>query len=202
MDALVNDKLPPLGDAALDLVFRKARTFNYFLDIPVDDAVILEAVRLAEFGPTAVNSLPGRFLVVRSPDARARLAKHLSEGNRAKTIAAPLTVVAAYDTSFPQTLLRTFPQAPAAQDWFAGPAAETAAAKNGTLQTAYFILAARSLGLDAGPMGGFDAAGVDGEFFAGTTWRSNLVINLGYGDRARLHPRNPRFEPEEITRFV
>lgn len=203
MNAVTPVNAAGLDDAGLDLIFREARTFNRFLDQPVSDVTLAEVVRLAEFGPTAVNALPGRFLFLKSAEAKARIAPYMADGNREKTVAAPVVVIAAHDLSFPETLIRTFPHAPGAKDWFAAPgAAEMTASYSGALQTAYLIIAARALGLDAGPMGGFDRAGVDGEFFAGTSWRSNLVINLGYGDRGSLFPRNPRFEPAEISKVL
>jgi 3-hydroxypropanoate dehydrogenase len=202
MDTPVRSALAPLDARALDLLFRDARTFNAFLDTPVADATLLEAVRLAEYGPTAVNAVPARFVFVRSAEAKQKLAPHLSAGNRDKTVAAPVTAIVAYDLAFPETLARTFPHAPQAKSWFNEESAAATALHSGTLQAAYFILAARGLGLDAGPMAGFDKAGVDAAFFAGTTWRSNILINLGYGDRAKLHPRNPRLTTDEIVRFA
>lgn len=191
-----------LDDHGLDVLFREARTFNGFLDRPVDDALLLQAIELAEYGPTGVNAVPARFVIVKSQEAKARLAPLVSEGNRAKTLAAPVTVIVAGDTAFTETLIRTFPHAPAAKDWFQGQAAIDYAAYNATLQAAYLILALRGLGLDTGPMGGFDKAGVDAEFLAGTTWKSNLLINVGYGDPATLRPRNPRLEVAEITQVI
>jgi 3-hydroxypropanoate dehydrogenase len=193
-----------LSQAALDTLFREARTFNYFLDRPVDPALLAEAATLAEFGPTEANTLPGRFLFVTSPEAKAKLGPAMSEGNRAKTLAAPANVVVAADVAFYEHLPLTFPHVDA-RAWYvdAEPAAKLAtAAKSTMLQAAYLILALRSLGLDAGPMGGFDAAAVDAAFFAGTTWRTQLVVNVGYGDRARLRPRNPRLALDQFTRFV
>ncbi|WP_181700365.1 malonic semialdehyde reductase [Chthonobacter albigriseus] len=191
-----------LDAAALDLLFREARTYNAFLDTPVSDETLNTLVELAEFGPTAANSVPYRVAFVRSEEAKAKLSPHLSEGNRAKTLAAPVTAILAYDLAFPDTMARTFPHAPGAKDWFQGPAIEASAAMNGALQAGYFIIAARALGLDAGPMGGFDKEGVNTAFFAGGTWRSLLLVNLGYGDRTRLHPRNPRLPVDEISRIL
>jgi len=202
MDASVSKSLVPLDAAGLDLIFREARTYNAFLDHPVADDMLLEAIRLAELGPTGVNAVPGRFVIVKSEEAKARLAPHLSEGNRAKTLKAPATVIVAQDVAFTETLIRTFPHAPGAKDWFQGQAAVDYAAYNATLQAAYLIVALRALGLDTGPMGGFNKDGVDKAFLEGTTWRSNLLINVGYGDRSSLFPRNPRFDVEEITRIV
>lgn len=202
MDASVHRPLPPLDDAGLDLIFRAARTFNSFTNTPVADETLIEAVRLAELGPTGVNAVPGRFVFVRSPEARERLLPALSEGNKAKTAKAPVTVIVAQDIAFTETLATTFPHAPGAKDWFQGQAAVDYAAYNATLQAAYLIVALRALGLDAGPMGGFDKGAVDAAFFEGTTWRSNLLINVGYGDRSDLRPRGPRLGAEAISRFV
>ncbi|WP_075216867.1 malonic semialdehyde reductase [Mongoliimonas terrestris] len=202
MDAAVQKTLLPLDDAGLDLIFREARTFNAFTDTPVADETLTEAVRLAELGPTGVNAVPGRFLFLRSPEAKARLLPALSEGNKEKTAKAPVTVIVAHDIAFTETLATTFPHAPGAKDWFQGQAAVDYAAYNATLQAAYLIVALRALGLDTGPMGGFDKGAVDAAFFEGTTWRSNLLVNVGYGDRSALRPRGPRLGVEAITRFL
>lgn len=191
-----------LDDAGLDLLFREARTYNAFLDAPVSDDLLKRAVALAEHGPTGVNAVPGRFVVVKSPEAKAKLSPFLSEGNREKTLKAPATVIVAGDTAFTETLARTFPHAPGAKDWFQGEAAVAYADYNATLQAGYLILALRALGLDTGPMGGFDKAGVDGAFFAGTTLKSNLLINVGYGDRSSLKGRLPRLGVDEILTFA
>lgn len=202
MDIAEHAGLAALSAPALDQLFREARTFSYFLDQPVSDELLQTVVELAEFGPTAANTVPYRVAFVRTAEAKERLSPHLSEGNRAKTLAAPVTAILSFDLAFPETMARTYPSNPGARDWFKGPAVETTAAFNGTLQAAYFILAARAVGLDAGPMGGFDKKGVDETFFAGTTWRSNLLVNLGYGDRSRLHARSPRLAVAEIATFL
>lgn len=194
----------PLTHAALDTLFREARSFNSFLDRPVDPDLLREAAALAEFGPTEANTLPGRFLFVTSPEGKAKLAPAMNEGNRTKALAAPVNVVVAADVAFYEQLPRTFPHVDA-RAWYVDrdDAAKRATAHKSTmLQTAYLILALRSLGLDVGPMGGFDAAAVDAAFFAGTTWTTQLVMNVGYGDRAKLHPRNPRLPLDGFTRFV
>lgn len=194
----------PLSLAALDTLFREARTFNYFLDRPVDPALLKEAATLAEFGPTEANTLPGRFLFVTSAEAKAKLGPAMSEGNRAKTLAAPVNVVVAADVAFYEHLPRTFPHVDA-RAWFVDRDDQgklAAAHKSTMLQAAYLIVALRGLGLDVGPMGGFDATAVDAAFFAGTSWRTQLVMNVGYGDRAKLHPRNPRLALDTFTRFV
>ncbi len=204
MDARVPVTRAPLDAEALDILFRKARTHNDWLDKPVSRETLEEIARLAEWGPTAVNALPARFAFVTTADAKARLKPLLSPGNVDKTMAAPVTVIVAHDMAFYDLLPKTFPHADA-RAWFAGGPEDkirATAHQSATLQAAYLILAARALGLDTGPMAGFDAAGIDAEFFAGTTWKSSLLINLGYGDEARLHPRNPRLDLPEFTRFL
>ena len=183
----------PLNDAALDQLFRSARTYSHFLDKPVDAATLHALYDLLKFGPTSANSSPARFVFVQSKAAKEKLAPALSEGNLAKTMAAPVTVIVAHDMAFYDRLPELFPHADA-RSWFAGNDAliQTTAFRNGTLQGAYLILAARAFGLDCGPMSGFDNAKVDAAFFAGTTVKSNFLINLGYGDASKLHPRNPR----------
>jgi len=193
----------PLDDAALDQLFRTARTHNKWLDRPVPDSLIRQLYDLLKMGPTSANSCPGRFVFIRTPEGKAKLKPALSPGNVEKTMAAPVVVIVAYDLRFYDHLPRLFPHAPDAKDWFTGsPAfAEQTAFRNSSLQGAYLIMAARALGLDAGPMSGFDAAKVDEAFFAGTSWRSNFLVNLGYGDPSALFPRNPRLEFEEAARF-
>lgn len=194
---------PPLSDAALDQLFLTARTHHAWLDKPVDDAVLERLHDLAIQGPTAANSLPARLVFVRSAAAKARLQPFLSPGNVAQTLAAPVTVIVGMDLDFPEHLPRFFPFTDA-RAWYAGKDALVAetALRNSTLQGAYVILAARALGLDAGPMSGFDTAGVDQAFFAGTRVRSNFLINLGYGDPAALHPRAPRPAFAEFSRVL
>lgn len=191
-----------LSNSSLDQLFRDARTHHHWLDTPIN-ADILEALYvLAIQGPTAANSLPARFVFVQSAEAKAQLKPHLAPGNIEQTMAAPVTVIVGMDYDFPEHLPRLFPFADA-RSWYAGNApliAETAL-RNSSLQAGYFILAARALGLDTGPMSGFDAAGVDETFFQGTTVKSNLLINLGYGDHSRLHPRAPRPDFAEYARI-
>jgi 3-hydroxypropanoate dehydrogenase len=193
----------PVADAALAQIFRDARTYNRFRDEPVPDGLLRAAWNLARLGPTSANSSPGRILFVKSPAAKRRLEPALSEGNRAKTMKAPVTAIMAYDMEFYEHLPRLFPHEDA-RSWFAGKpdAIEVTAFRNGTLFGGYFILAARAVGLDCGPMSGFDNARVDAEFFAGTSWRSNFLINLGFGDAGDLRPRHPRFEFDEACRIV
>lgn len=198
--------LPPimtLSADALDQLFLEARTHSAWLPKPVDDALLERITALTVMGPTSANSSPGRFLFVKSPDAKQKLKPALSAGNVEKTMAAPVTVVVGMDLSFHEYLPKLYPQADA-RSWFAGndELIHSTAFRNASLQGAYLIMAARALGLDAGPMSGFDATKVDEAFFAGTTVRSNFLINLGYGDRSKLHARNPRLSFDEIARIV
>lgn len=188
-----------LSEAALDQLFRSARTYNAFLPKEVSDAQLRQIYELAKMGPTSANSSPMRLVFVKSREAKEKLAPHLSEGNRAKTLAAPVTAIVGTDHAFYERLPRLFPHADA-RSWFAGnqPLIDTTAFRNATLQGAYVILAARALGLDCGPMSGFDNAGVDAAFFAGTAVKSNFLINIGYGDASRdLFPRSPRLSFDE-----
>lgn len=193
----------PLAESALDQVFRQARTHNRFLDRPVPDALLRQAWDLARMGPTAANCQPARIVFVRSPEAKALLKPALAPGNVDKTMAAPVTAIVASDLEFYEQLPRTFPQVDA-RAWYAGnePLIAETALRNSTLQGAYLILALRGLGLDCGPMSGFDAAKVDAAFFAGTPVKSNFLINIGYGDAAALYPRNPRLEFDEACRIA
>lgn len=194
---------PILDDAALDLIFREARTHSKWLDREVPDALLQQAYELARMGPTSGNCQPLRILFVRGAEAKKKFEPALSDGNRAKTMAAPATAIFAMDMEFYELMPRLFHD-PTARSWFAGkPAAiEETAFRNSTLQAAYFMLACRSLGLDCGPMSGFDKAKVDQVFFAGTTWRSNFICNIGYGDKTALHPRNPRLDFAEACRIA
>jgi 3-hydroxypropanoate dehydrogenase len=188
----------PLNDTALDQLFRTARTYNAFSG-EIDDATLHRLYDLLKFGPTAANACPARFVFVKSAEAKAKLAPALDAGNRDKTLAAPVTVIVGYDMAFYDKLPVLFPHTDA-RSWFAGkPEAvlETVAMRNGSLQGAYLILAARSLGLDTGPMSGFDNAKVDEAFFAGTAIRSNFLVNLGKGDAGSIFPRSPRLGFDE-----
>lgn len=192
-----------LSASALDTLFRTARTYNQFLDRPVTDTTLHEIYDLMKWAPTTANSCPGRFVFVRSPDARARLQPALSPGNAAKSLIAPVTVIVAHDLEFYDHLPKLFPQTDA-RSWFVGKPDHilTSAFRSGTLQGAYFMLAARALGLSCGPMSGFDNAKVDAAFFPEGRWKSNFLINLGYGDDATLFPRNPRLDFAEACRIV
>lgn len=188
-----------LSDTALDQLFRSARTFNAWLPREVSDAQLHQLYELVKFGPTSANSSPMRLVFVKSPEAKAKLAPLMSDGNRAKTMAAPVTAIIGNDHAFHDKLPQLFPHADA-KSWFEGnqPLIDTTAFRNATLQGAYVILAARALGLDCGPMSGFDSAGVDAAFFAGTAIKSNFLINIGYGDASRdLFPRSPRLSFDE-----
>jgi 3-hydroxypropanoate dehydrogenase len=189
-----------LDEAALDLVFRNARTHNGWLDKPVPEALLRQAVDLAKMGPTSANASPLRLVFVRSPEAKEQLRPALSAGNLDKTMAAPVTAIVAYDTQFHELLPRLFPHADA-RAWFAGNAAliEETAFRNGSLQGAYLILALRAVGLDTGAMSGFDKAKVDAAFFAGTSVKSNFLVNIGYGDDSKLFARSPRLDYDEIV---
>lgn len=191
-----------LSADALDQLFLEARTHSAWLPKPVDDALLRRVVALAVMGPTSANCSPGRFVFVKTPDAKEKLRPALSAGNLEKTMAAPVTVIVGMDMTFYDHLPKLFPHADA-RSWFVGSeeAIRSTAFRNSSLQGAYLIMAARSLGLDAGPMSGFNPAKVDEAFFAGTTIQSNFLINLGYGDRSRLHPRNPRLSFDEIARI-
>jgi 3-hydroxypropanoate dehydrogenase len=193
---------PTLPDASLDQLFRQARTYNRFTG-EVDDALLHRLYDLLKWGPTTSNSCPARFVFVRSPEAKAKLGPALDEGNYKKTMAAPVTAIIAYDMAFYEKVPVLFPHTDA-RGWFDTKAEQdlrTIALRNGTLQGAYMLLAARSLGLDCGPMSGFDNAKVDAAFFPDTTWRSNFLMNLGKGDPASIFPRSPRLGFDEVCRI-
>ncbi len=193
-----------LDTRALDQLFLRARTHNKWQARDVADSMLKDLVDLMKMGPTSANSSPARLVFVKSPEAKQRLKPLLSDGNRAKAMSAPVTAIIGYDLKFYDHLGKLFPHEPDARGWFAGSeaGARTTAFRNGTLQGAYLILAARALGLDTGPMSGFDNAGVDREFFAGTDVKSNFICSLGYGDPAGLFPRSPRFDFAEIAKII
>jgi 3-hydroxypropanoate dehydrogenase len=192
-----------LDTAALDQLFRAARTHNGWLSQPVTDDELRALYELMKWAPTSANCSPARIVFVRTREGKARLRPALSAGNLDKTMAAPVTAIIGYDLEFYEKLPRLFPHTDA-RAWFAGKPEliETTAFRNGSLQGAYFILAARALGLDCGPMSGFDNAKVDAEFFAGTAVRSNFLCNLGHGDPAKLFARSPRLDFDEACRIV
>lgn len=192
-----------LDATALDRLFRSARTHNAWQPKDVPDALLRELYALLKWGPTSANAAPARFVFVKSPEARATLREALSPGNVEKTMSAPVTVIVAQDMAFHDKLPQLFPHADA-RSWFVGNEAliESTAFRNSTLQGAYLILAARALGLDTGAMSGFDPTKLDAGFFAGTTIRSNFLVNLGYGDPAGLFPRSPRLGFDEAARIA
>ncbi|HEX3701619.1 MAG TPA: malonic semialdehyde reductase [Phenylobacterium sp.] len=193
----------PLSAAALDQLFLKARTRNAFSDKPVPQALLRGLYDVAKMGPTSGNVCPARFVFLTTPGAKARLAPLMSRTNRGKSIGAAVQVIVAYDLAFAETIPELFPHNPASAAWFDDPAlAEETAFRNGSLQGAYLILAARALGLDCGPMSGFDRAGVDAEFFAGTPWRSNFLCNIGYGTDEALFGRLPRLAFEDACQIL
>ncbi len=193
----------PLAREPLEQIFLAARTHNAWQDKDVPDQVLHELVDIMKMGPTSANCSPARLLFVRTDAAKKRLAPFLSEGNRKKTMTAPVCAIIGYDLAFYEHLPKLFPHDDA-KSWFEGKPDHiaTTAFRNGTLQGAYFILAARSLGLDTGPMSGFDNAGVDAEFFAGSQIKSNFLCSIGYGDPAGLFPRSPRFSFDEIAQIL
>ena len=181
-----------LDAAGQDLIFREARTHNGWTSEPISDEQIHQIYDLMKFGPTSANGSPARFVWVRSEEAKARLKPHLSEGNY-KALAASAIVIVGHDLTWNERLPELFPHAPGAKDWYGDAASlEVHAFRNGSLQGAYMMIAARALGFNVGPMSGFDNAGVDKEFFAGTTVRSNFIFAIGHGTQENLFPRGPR----------
>ena len=194
----------PLTDEALGQIFLEARTYNGWLDKPVTDEQLRQIYDLMKWGPTSANGSPGRFVFVRSPEAKERLRPALSSGNVDKTMAAPVTVIVAYDLRFYEKLPQLFPHKPAMREMYVSNAkfAEETARRNSSLQGAYLIIAARALGFDCGPMSGFDNAKVDEAFFPDGHVKSNFLCNLGYGDPSSFMPRLPRLEFNEACAFI
>lgn len=192
-----------LPQNALDQLFFEARTHAKFLDKPVPEALLRDLIDTMKMGPTSANAQPGRFVFVTSPEGKALLKPHLSAGNKDKTMAAPVCVIIAQDMEFYDRLPTLFPHTDA-RSWFTGKPEHiaTTAFRNSSLQGAYLIMAARALGLDCGPMSGFDNAGVDAAFFAGTPLKSNFLCNLGYGDASALRQRPPRPSFDDLARFA
>lgn len=188
-----------INDSALDIIFRAARTHRHWQDKPVSPSLLMAIYDLMRWAPTAGNSNPGRIVFVVSQEAKERLKPHLDEGNVAKTMSAPATAILAYDLAFAAKAAELNHRTPVIPDLERD---RDDAFRNGSLQGAYFIVAARSLGLDCGPMSGFNNEGVDREFFAGTTIRSNFLCNIGYGDPAKLHPRSSRLSFDEACKIV
>ena len=193
-----------LNNEALDQIFRSARTPNGWADRPVEPDMVRAIYDLMKWGPTSANSSPARFVWVRSADGKATLAGLAAEPNKPKILKAPVTVIVGHDLDFAGKLPKLLPHsAEAMQKFFATPGVtEATAMRNGTLQGAYLIVAARALGLDCGPMSGFDNAGVDNAFFSGTRIQSNFICSIGYGDPASVFPRNPRLSFEEAGRWA
>ncbi|MGF1461605.1 MAG: malonic semialdehyde reductase [Maricaulaceae bacterium] len=193
----------PVNDHALDVIWREARTHNAWLDRPVGEDVLHKLYEITKWAPTSANCSPARFLFVQGAEAKDKLIPHLIGPNQDKTRAAPVCVIIAYDMEFFEKVPALFPHNPGARDWFTSTdAAFDNAFRNGTLQGGYLMLAARALGLDCGPMSGFDRDGVDRDFFAGTTWKSNWLCNLGYGDPEKLFPRGPRLDFDTACKIL
>ncbi|HEY1719975.1 MAG TPA: malonic semialdehyde reductase [Magnetospirillaceae bacterium] len=192
-----------LDDRSLNQLFRDARTHNGWQDRPVPEALLRQAVDLAKMGPTSANISPMRVVFVTSQEGKEKLKPALSPGNLEKTMAAPVTAIIGQDLEFYEHLPRLFPHADA-KAWFVGNDAfiQSSAFRNSSLQGAYLLLALRAVGLDVGPMSGFDPAQVNAAFFAGTAVQANFIANIGYGDSSKLFPRSPRFDFEEIARFA
>ena len=193
-----------LDDAALDTLFRKARTQNGWLPTPVSDALLRAIYDVMKWGPTSANCCPARLVFLRTPEAKARLLPALSPANVDKTKAAPVTAIIGYDTRFYELLPKLFPHRPEMADNYKNNAtlAQDTAFRNGTLQGAYFMLAARSVGLDIGGMSGFDNAKVDAEFFPDGRVKSNFLCNVGHGDPSKVMPRLPRLAFEEACTLL
>ena len=195
-----------LDGKSIDKILREARTHNGFTDKPVTDAQLRELYELLKWGPTSSNSQPARFVFVRTREGKEKLRPALSSGNTAKTMEAPVTAIVAYDTQFHEHLPRIFPHNLTASSWFTGPGNEQVAFhtafRNGTLQGAWLIIAARAMGLDVGAMSGFNNAKVDEAFFPDGRYKSNFLCNIGYGDHSKLFTRNPRLSFEDACSFA
>ncbi|KAF0200509.1 MAG: 3-hydroxypropanoate [Gallionellaceae bacterium] len=194
----------PLPQAAFDQLFLEAHTHNAWQDRAVSDELLHRLYDNLRMAPTSMNCSPARIVFVKTKAAKEKLSPALMEGNRAKTMAAPVTAIIGYDTRFFEQLPKLFPPIPSARDMFESNAAlaDITAFRNGTLQGAYLMLAARALGLDCGPMSGFDNAAMDELFFAGTNVKSNFICNLGYGDAKGVYPRSPRLAFDEVCSIV
>jgi len=192
-----------INDEALDTIFRSARSQNTWQNKPVSPAMLMAAYDLVRWGPTSANVSPARFVFLVSQESKERLKPYLSAGNVQKVMTSGATAIIGYDVNFAEHLPRLFAHQPDAKNWFADPkVAELTAFRNGTLQGAYFIIAARAVGLDCGPMSGFDNAGVDREFFAGGSVKSNFLCSVGYGDPSGVFPRNPRLTFDEACKIL
>ncbi len=195
-----------LDDKALDKIFRSARTHNGWLDKPVTDDQLRAIYEVAKWGPTSANSQPARFVFVRTQEGKERLRPALSAGNTEKTMSAPVTVIVAYDTQFYEHLPQHFPHDPSAIHWFKGEGKEAVAGatavRNGTLQGAYLMIAARALGLDCGAMSGFNNAVVDENFFPDGRFKTNFLCNIGHGDESKIFARSPRMNFADACSFA
>ncbi len=194
-----------VNDEALDLVFRRARTFRKFRPDPVTPQILMAVYDLVRLGPTSGNCCPARIMFVVKPEAKERLRPHLDKGNVEQTMNAPATAIIAYDLAFYDQLPKLRPTRPHARENMMKQSADAireVAFRSGTLQGGYLILAARAIGLDCGPISGFDNDGVDGEFFSGSSWKSNFLCNLGYGDDPEMRPRAPRLSFDEACKIV
>ena len=193
-----------IDDRAMDQLFREARTHSHWKPGEINDVTLKALFDLLKMAPTSANSSPARFVFVKSKEAKEKLNPHMDEGNAAKTMAAPVTAIIAMDMKFYEHMGKLFPHAPDARGWFEGKpeAIKSTAFRNSSLQGAYLIMAARSLGLDCGPMSGFNAQGVKDAFFPGEDVEVNFLCNLGYGDDSKLFPRSPRFGFDEACKIV
>ncbi len=196
-------KTKSLSEEAMEQIFIKARTHSVWLPEPVSDELLREIYNLMKWGPTSANCSPARIVFVKSKEAKEKLLPCMASGNVEKTKTAPVTAILAQDMEFYEKLPKLFPHTDA-RSWFVGnqPLIDATAFRNGTLQGAYFMIAARSLGLDCGPMSGFDNTKLDAAFFQGTSWKSNFVCNLGYGDSGKLYPRSPRLDFDEACKIL
>ena len=187
-----------------NLIFQEARTHNDWLDKDIPNDILMEIYDLMKWGPTSANCSPTRIIFVKSKASKDRLLPFVIESNLEKTKSDPVTAIIGYDINFHDHLPKLFPHNPDAQNWFnhSIDIAEETAFRNGSMQGAYFIIAARALGLDCGPMSGFDKEGVDNEFFRDTNIKSNFLCNLGYGDKTKLFERSPRFKFNEICEII
>ena len=202
-EAYLSETHHAVSDAALDTLFREAHTTRKWLDRKVSPAHLMAIYDLMRWGPTATNITPARIVFVMSQEAKARLKPHLDAGNVRQSMEAPVTAILGYDLDFPRYIPRLYRDNPKAQSWFTDTQDNRVQAlRNGSLQGGYFILAARGLGLDCGPMGGFNHAGIDAEFFAGTQIKSNFLCNLGYGAPGGSRPRNERLAFDEACQII
>jgi len=191
-------------EEARKIIFSEARTHNDWLKKDIPDNILTNLFNLMRWGPTSANCSPTRIIFIKSPDAKKRLIPFLIESNLEKTINSPVTAIIAFDTEFHKHLPRLFPHNLDAQNWFnySEEVSEITAFRNGSIQGGYFIIAARMLGLDCGPMSGFDQGGVDKEFFSNSKIKSNFLCNIGYGEPEKLSPRSPRFEFNEVCEIL